>query len=148
MPSPEEPHCTFAFLQGGQLVIYGCLSGKSPVWPWQSWVFRALQVQGFNFRAWMAKNAGKVGSMMEALGGLMKADQLRIAITEYAPLCRLAAPLQGFAFMQSLASLTAVVMMLRCSACLGSRPGFRHMEHGKWPPCLLAPCSLQCVFPL
>jgi len=72
-------------MQGGQLVIYGCLSGKSPVWPWQSWVFRGLQVQGFNFRSWMAKNAGKVGGMMEALGGLMKADQLRITVTEYGP---------------------------------------------------------------
>ena len=113
-------------LQGGQLVVYGCLSGKPPTWPWQSWVFRGLsvshspshitllssftlsmpaairsrrighhwfiplsvsavnglQVQGFNLKAWMAKNVAKVPSMMSALGSLIKADQLRIATTE------------------------------------------------------------------
>ena len=34
----------FCVLQGGQLVVYGCLSGKPPTWPWQSWVFRGLSV--------------------------------------------------------------------------------------------------------
>lgn len=32
-------------VQGGQLVIYGCMGGKAPSWPWQSWVFKDLQVQ-------------------------------------------------------------------------------------------------------
>ena len=32
-------------VQGGQLVIYGCMGGKPPSWPWQSWVFKDLQVQ-------------------------------------------------------------------------------------------------------
>ena len=68
--------------QGGEVVIYGCLSGKSPTWPWQSWIWRGLQVQGFNFQAWMAKNSSKVPKMMAALGKLMAGDQLRIAITE------------------------------------------------------------------
>lgn len=31
-------------MQGGQLVIYGCMSGKAPTWPWQQWVFRNLEV--------------------------------------------------------------------------------------------------------
>ena len=46
--------------QGGELVIYGCMSGKSPSWPWQSWIMKGLRVQGFNFNSWMAKNVSKV----------------------------------------------------------------------------------------
>ena len=36
----------------GTLVIYGCMSGKAPNWPWHSWVFRELNVSGFNLRKW------------------------------------------------------------------------------------------------
>jgi hypothetical protein len=27
------------------VVIYGCMSGKAPTWPWQAWVFRDLKVR-------------------------------------------------------------------------------------------------------
>jgi hypothetical protein len=47
-------------MQGGSMVCYGCASGKSPAWPWQSWVFREQQVSGFNLRAWLARNPRKV----------------------------------------------------------------------------------------
>ena len=33
-----------ALADGGQLVVYGCMSGKSPVWPWHTWVFQGIQV--------------------------------------------------------------------------------------------------------
>jgi hypothetical protein len=46
--------------QGGSMVCYGCASGKSPAWPWQSWVFREQRVSGFNLRAWLARNPRKV----------------------------------------------------------------------------------------
>jgi hypothetical protein len=32
------------YVQGGQMVVYGAMSGKAPAWPWQSWVFKELQV--------------------------------------------------------------------------------------------------------
>lgn len=31
-------------LQGGEMVCYGCMTGKAPAWPWQAWVFRELKV--------------------------------------------------------------------------------------------------------
>lgn len=31
-------------VEGGQLVVYGCMSGKSPQWNWHSWVFQNIQV--------------------------------------------------------------------------------------------------------
>ena len=68
------------------MVIYGCMSGKPPTWPWQSWILRGLRVQGFNFSAWVAKSASKVPKMMVALGKLMAGDQLKISFTEYAML--------------------------------------------------------------
>lgn len=45
--------------QGCPLVVYGCMSGKSPQFSWNSWVFRDLQVRGFNLRRWMTVNKKK-----------------------------------------------------------------------------------------
>lgn len=38
--------------QGGTVVVYGCMSGTAPVWPWQSFVFGGISVRGFNLRRW------------------------------------------------------------------------------------------------
>jgi trans-2-enoyl-CoA reductase len=35
----------FMHTQGGRLVVYGCLSGKAPVWPWTQWVFRCVRAR-------------------------------------------------------------------------------------------------------
>ena len=32
-------------IQGGSMVIYGCMSGKAPPFRWDSWVFREIEVQ-------------------------------------------------------------------------------------------------------
>ena len=69
-------------LQGGQMVIYGCMGGKPPTWPWQSWVFKDLRVTGFNLRKWMADNSKQFSKMLEALGQLVQADKLKVAYTE------------------------------------------------------------------
>jgi trans-2-enoyl-CoA reductase len=66
-----------------QVVIYGCMSGKAPAWPWQAWVFRDLKVSGFNLRKWVAANRGRVVPMLEALGRLVSANLLVLAYTEY-----------------------------------------------------------------
>ncbi|KAJ9530584.1 hypothetical protein QJQ45_014794, partial [Haematococcus lacustris] len=42
----------------GTLVVYGCMSGRAPTWPWQAWVFNGLKVSGFNLRRWMASGGG------------------------------------------------------------------------------------------
>ncbi len=34
------------------MVVYGCMSGAAPVWPWQSFVFGGISVRGFNLRRW------------------------------------------------------------------------------------------------
>lgn len=62
---------------GAPLVIYGCMSGKAPSWPWNQWVFKQMKVQGFNLRSWMKNNKKKIPSMMEALAKLINADKLR-----------------------------------------------------------------------
>jgi hypothetical protein len=36
--------------EGGEVVVYGCLSGKPSPFSWQSFVFRELKVSGFNYR--------------------------------------------------------------------------------------------------
>ena len=69
-------------MQGGHLVIYGCMEGKAPAWPWQSWVFKDLQVKGFNLRKWMAHNGKQLPKVLEALGKLVKADKLKVSYTE------------------------------------------------------------------
>jgi hypothetical protein len=38
---------------------YGCMSGKAPLFPWAQWVFKDLQVRGFNLRRWMTSNKKK-----------------------------------------------------------------------------------------
>lgn len=74
-------------LQGGRLIVYGCLSGKSPSWSWQSWVFRGLQVSGFNLRkslaADTASGAAKLRNLLESLGKLVSAGLLSVDMTEY-----------------------------------------------------------------
>jgi hypothetical protein len=45
-----------ALEQGGQLVVYGCLSGKAPSWPWQAWVFKGLKVSVLSIN-YLCKNA-------------------------------------------------------------------------------------------
>ncbi|DBA84971.1 TPA: hypothetical protein ACH3X2_005711 [Trebouxia sp. C0005] len=72
-----------ALAQGGQLVIYGCMGGKTPSWPWQSWVFKDLQVKGFNLRKWILRNSKQLPTMLDALGKLVMADKLQVAYTEY-----------------------------------------------------------------
>jgi len=69
--------------EGCPLVIYGCMSGRAPMFPWQYWVFRDLKVQGFNLRRWMQNNKKKVPAMLETLAKLVNADKLTIAYTEY-----------------------------------------------------------------
>jgi trans-2-enoyl-CoA reductase len=69
--------------EGCPLVIYGCMSGRAPVFPWQYWVFRDLKVQGFNLRRWMGGNKKKVPAMLETLAKLVNADKLTINYTEY-----------------------------------------------------------------
>jgi trans-2-enoyl-CoA reductase len=65
------------------LVIYGCMSGKAPAWPWNQWVFKQMQVNGFNLRLWMKNNKKKIPPMMEAIAKLVNADKLRVTYTEY-----------------------------------------------------------------
>ena len=31
-------------LQGGQLIIYGCMSGTAPSWPSSTWIFQGIRV--------------------------------------------------------------------------------------------------------
>ena len=35
-------------LQGGQVVVYGCLSGKTPALDWQTWVFRGIKARAIS----------------------------------------------------------------------------------------------------
>ena len=72
-----------ALTEGCPLVIYGCMSGRAPTFPWQHWVFRDLKVQGFNLRRWMQNNKKKVPPMLETLAKLVNADKLRVNFTEY-----------------------------------------------------------------
>ena len=37
---------TEALGDGGTVVVYGCLSGKSPLWSWHNFVFGNIQVRG------------------------------------------------------------------------------------------------------
>ena len=51
---------------GCQLVVYGCMSGKAPMFAWQQWTFKELSVKGFNLRSWMAANKKKARRKREA----------------------------------------------------------------------------------
>lgn len=67
----------------GELIVYGCMSGKSPQWTWHNWVFKGLKVRGFNTRRWMQSNRKKVGPLLESLAKLVNAGKLAAAVTEY-----------------------------------------------------------------
>eukprot|EP00983_Pelagomonas_calceolata_P134147 1162029-Pelagomonas_calceolata.AAC.10 len=82
---------------GGEVVCYGCASGKAPQWTWQGFVFRELKVTGFNMRRWMG-GSGRGGILasnttaataskrflpvLESLMKLMDAGLLNVAYTE------------------------------------------------------------------
>lgn len=86
-PSPLLPLLLVLYLQGSKLVVYGCLSGKAPSWPWQAWVFRGLQVSGFNLRKALAADtpagAAKLRKNLASLGQLVSAGLLSLEFTEY-----------------------------------------------------------------
>ncbi len=46
---------------------YGCMSGKAPLFPWAQWVFKDLQVRGFNLRKWQTNNRKKARGLCHAL---------------------------------------------------------------------------------
>jgi mitochondrial enoyl-[acyl-carrier protein] reductase / trans-2-enoyl-CoA reductase len=72
-----------ALADGGTLVVYGCMSGRSPQWPWHAWVFRGLSVRGFNARRWMKENKKRLPALVETLGKLALAGKLAATITDY-----------------------------------------------------------------
>ncbi len=72
-----------ALAEGAQLVIYGCMSGKSPSFNWKSWVFGRLSVKGFNTRRWMTDNAKKVPALVDTIGKLVRSGKLAASVTEY-----------------------------------------------------------------
>ncbi|KAL4435235.1 hypothetical protein ABPG77_001917 [Micractinium sp. CCAP 211/92] len=72
-----------ALAEGGQLVVYGSVSGKSAQFTWRQWVFQGIQVKGFNVRRWMKENKKKLPAVLESLGKLMSAGKLRAEFTEY-----------------------------------------------------------------
>eukprot|EP00890_Picochlorum_soloecismus_P003206 jgi/Picsp_1/3887/NSC_01399-R1_trans-2-enoyl- mitochondrial len=72
-----------ALADNGQLIIYGCLSGKSPQWNWKTWVFNNLRVRGFNARKWMNENKKKMPKLVETIGKLVNSGKLAAAVTEY-----------------------------------------------------------------
>ncbi|KAL6781389.1 hypothetical protein ACKKBG_A10960 [Auxenochlorella protothecoides x Auxenochlorella symbiontica] len=69
--------------EGGQLVVYGCMSGKSPTWTWHSWVFQGIQVRGFNIRRWVQEHRKRVPVLLESIAKLVNAGKLTAAYTEY-----------------------------------------------------------------
>ncbi|KAK9848934.1 hypothetical protein WJX84_002235 [Apatococcus fuscideae] len=69
--------------EGGQLIIYGCMSGTAPSWPSSTWIFQGIRVRGFNIRKWMQGNNSKFLKVVEALGILIKANKLQLTFTEY-----------------------------------------------------------------
>ncbi|KAF5827475.1 hypothetical protein DUNSADRAFT_610 [Dunaliella salina] len=87
-----------ALAEGGEVVCYGCASGKAPQWTWQGFVFRELKVTGFNMRRWMSGGCGggvlasnttaataskRFLPVLESLIKLMDAGLLTVAYTEY-----------------------------------------------------------------
>lgn len=72
-----------ALAPGASLVIYGCMSGKSPNWNWKLWVFNGLQVRGFNTRKWMMDNVKKLPTLVETIGKLVRSNKLLASVTEY-----------------------------------------------------------------
>jgi trans-2-enoyl-CoA reductase len=73
-----------ALADGGEVVVYGCLSGAAPAWPWRDFVFRGLRVRGFNARRWMREQrARRLPPLLEALGKLVRAGKLAAVVAEY-----------------------------------------------------------------
>lgn len=76
-----------ALERGGRLVVYGCLSGLPPCWPWQAWVFKGLQVSGYHLPRHMtgkgSSGAAKHLSVLQQLGKLVAAGLLALDFTEY-----------------------------------------------------------------
>jgi trans-2-enoyl-CoA reductase len=72
-----------ALAEGAQLVIYGCMSGKSPSFNWKSWVFGRLSVKGFNTRRWMTDNVKKVPALVDTIGKLVRSGKLTANVAEY-----------------------------------------------------------------
>lgn len=68
---------------GAHMVIYGCMSGKSPNWNWKSWVFGGMKIKGFNTRKWISDNQSKVPKLVETLGKLVRNNTLSAQVTEY-----------------------------------------------------------------
>lgn len=68
---------------GSDMVVYGCMSGESPRWPWQAWVFKSMVVRGFNLRRWLQMNKSKVPAMLETIAKLVRSDKLGVDRTEY-----------------------------------------------------------------
>ena len=72
-----------ALMDGCPLVVYGCMTGRAPTFPWHYWVAKNLQVCGFSLRRWMKEKKKRVPTMMESLAKLVNADKLRVNYTEY-----------------------------------------------------------------
>ena len=72
-----------ALAEGAQLVIYGCMGGKSPNFNWKTWVFGGLRVKGFNTRKWMTDNVKKVPALVETLGKLVRSCKIAARVVEY-----------------------------------------------------------------
>ena len=96
-----------ALVEGGQMVVYGAMSGKSAHFSWHQWIFQGihvsakplaaqvptpvgspaatppLQVKGFNVRRWMREQRKRLPAVLEALGKLVAAGKLQAACTEY-----------------------------------------------------------------
>lgn len=62
------------------------MSGKSPAWPWQAWVFRELQASGFNLRAWLPRNTRKVRQQLNSVAAIAVICLLNQPVRT-APLC-------------------------------------------------------------
>ncbi|PRW34018.1 trans-2-enoyl- reductase [Chlorella sorokiniana] len=69
--------------EGGQLVVYGAMSGKSAQFSWHQWVFQGVQVKGFNVRRWMKEHKKRIPALLESIGKLVSAGKLTTTYTEY-----------------------------------------------------------------
>lgn len=72
-----------ALAEGGALVMYGVMSGKSTAFQWRDWLFGGLKASGFNLTAWMKANRKKVPALVESLAKLVNAGKLSASVTEY-----------------------------------------------------------------
>ncbi|GAX80556.1 hypothetical protein CEUSTIGMA_g7993.t1 [Chlamydomonas eustigma] len=91
-----------ALAEGGELVMYGCMSGRPPPFQWQSFVFKGLRVSGFNLRKWLLEPpsrgatattssgsttapvlGNKLLPILKAVGKLVAANLISLNYTEY-----------------------------------------------------------------